>query len=1267
MRIVIDIQGAQASNRLRGVGRYTMAVAQAIARLRGEHEVMLALNAAFPESIAPIRQAFETLLPAENIRVWRSPAPVHAADPGHGSRRRIAEYVREAFLASLEPDVVLVSSLFEGLGDDAVASIGLLHAIPTAVVLYDLIPLIHRETYLASNPTVEGWYQGQLGHLRRADLLLAISASSGREAVDYLGFAPECVVNAGTAADPQFQRKELSVQTREAVLARYGLTRPFAMYTGGIDHRKNIEGLIAAFSRLPATVRQEHQLAIVCKADDTAKRHLQDEARRHGLAASDLVLTGYVSEEDLIALYHLCAAFVFPSWHEGFGLPALEAMACGAPVIASNTSSLPEVVELDDALFDPREPADIARKLEQVLTDAGFRARLVAHGLEQARRFSWDATGRRALAALEALHAKNTRRLPSLAANGRRPRLAYVSPLPPEQSGISGYSAELLPELARFYDIDLIVDQAAVEPSWLGQIFPVRDPAWLRSNADRYDRVLYHFGNSAFHKHMFDLLPSVPGAVVMHDFFLSGITWWLEHATRRRGYLAQALYHSHGYASAAQHARQTSIESIIWEFPCNRAVMDDALGVIVHSAYSRSLATHWYGKDTGHDWAVIPLLRIPAHPIDRKRARQALGLPDDAMLVCSFGHLGPSKLNDVLLQAWRASALVRDPRCHLVFVGENHDGDYGAQLNEAIRTNGLADRVRITGWVDTEDYRRYLAAADLAVQLRTMSRGETSAAVLDCMNYGIATVVNANGSMADLPQDSVWTLPDAFEVPELIGALEALWVDASHRARLGERARSHILSMHGPRVCAEQYHRAIEGAYARAAASTQGAIAQIGRLCPPPSDADLRAVALCLSQNQYSPGPRQLLVDVSELVVRDVKSGIQRVVRSLLLEMLHAPPAGFRVEPVYATAGHEGYRYARHWTMAFLGAPPDGFVDDGVEARQGDVFLALDLNHEIPRAQAPMYRQWRDLGVRTYFVVYDLLPVRMPQYFPPGAAQAHADWLDVVAQADGALCISRAVANDLQAWLGEHPANRVKPVHVAWFHLGCDLENSAPTTDLPDDAEALLAQFSIQPTFLMVGTIEPRKGHAQTLAAFERLWAQGTDANLVLVGKQGWMVEDLVRRLQTHAEAQRHLFWFPDASDAFLERIYAASTCLVAASEGEGFGLPLIEAARHGLPIIARDIAVFREVAGDHAFYFSGLDADSLADALQVWLDLHANGLAPRSDAARAVTWKQSADEVIRVLFDERPGPAAPLSQVSGEHAQPPRACERSKQRGPAP
>jgi len=167
----------------------------------------------------------------------------------------------------------------------------------------------------------------------------------------------------------------------------------------------------------------------------------------------------------------------------------------------------------------------------------------------------------------------------------------------------------------------------------------------------------------------------------------------------------------------------------------------------------------------------------------------------------------------------------------------------------------------------------------------------------------------------------------------------------------------------------------------------------------------------------------------------------------------------------------------------------------------------------------------------------------------------------------------------------------------------------------------------------MVGTIEPRKGHAQTLAAFELSWAEGMDTNLVIVGKQGWMVEKLVEKLRHHPELGRRLFWLEGISDEYLEKVYASCTCLIAASEGEGFGLPLIEAAQHKLPIIARDIPVFHEVAGEHAFYFKGKEPDDLAKAVQKWLELYRSGQHPKSDDMPWLTWNESASQLLDIII----------------------------------
>jgi glycosyltransferase involved in cell wall biosynthesis len=207
-----------------------------------------------------------------------------------------------------------------------------------------------------------------------------------------------------------------------------------------------------------------------------------------------------------------------------------------------------------------------------------------------------------------------------------------------------------------------------------------------------------------------------------------------------------------------------------------------------------------------------------------------------------------------------------------------------------------------------------------------------------------------------------------------------------------------------------------------------------------------------------------------------------------------------------------------------------------------------------------------------------------------------------------------------------------------------------PTGGIPTDATEVFTALKARPSFLMVGTLEPRKGHAQSLAAFELLWRDNIDVNLVIVGKQGWMVELIVPLLRSHREFGKRLFWLDGISDEYLEKIYVSSTCLIAASEGEGFGLPLIEAAQHSLPILARDIPVFREVAGAHAYFFEESRApDAMASAIKDWLQLFRAGSHPRSESMPRMTWRLSAKQLLGALSATEPykrwGPS------KGQHA----------------
>lgn len=1235
MRIVIDMQGAQGVSSQRGIGRYTLLLVREMIRQRGGHEVILALNGLLPDTAGPLREDLEGFLSRENIRVWEAAGPVNASDRANEARRRAAEISREAFLDALRPDIVLSTSLFEGFSDNAVTSVGsFTRRAPTAVILYDLIPLIHQNIYF-QNPELKRWYLDKLDHLRNADLLLSISDWSRREAIELLNIPREKTVNISAACGGHFREVKISEGERAHLRERYGIIRPFVMYTGGMDPRKNTEGMVRAYAGLPAPVRSAHQLAIVCSMNGRVHEKLMRLAAQEGLAGDEIVITDFVPEDDLLALYSACKLFVFPSLHEGFGLPVLEAMACGRAVLGSNTSSVPEVIGREDALFDPLNSGEMTRKMVEALTDGNFRGDLERHGLFQAKRFSWERTAGHAWQALETVVAGRQRapRVSSAAEPAKRPRLAYIAPLPPAQSGIADYSAELIPELSRLYEVDVVVDQEKVSDPWLRQNCSIRSVDWFRGHARRFDRVLYHFGNSSFHRHMFDLAKEFPGVVVLHDFFLSGIVSLMEDSRGEPYRWSRALLHAHGWPALLARYRSEGGASVVYNYPCNLEVLQRARGAIVHSEYSRQLAREWYGPDADADWAVIPHLRVPAVKTDKQAARRAVKVGEKEFLVCCFGMLMASKLNHRLLAAWMASPLAKDPQCRLVFVGGHGDPGYSAELREIIRKSGLGKRVRITGRADRRAFRNYLAAADMAVQLRSLSRGETSGAVLDCMNHALPTVVNAHGSAAELPSDSVWLLPDKFSDEELIEALISLRRDALRRREIGCRARNAIHEFHQPRRCAELYARAIENFYHRTAAGLPGVLDSIGRVKPPLPVQDRRQTAVALANN-FPPHPcrKQLLLDISELVQRDSKSGIQRVVRSLLQELLINPPEGWSVEPVHAPVGTGSYYYARKFTSRFLGVPDEWAADGPVDAYPGDVFLGLDLNAHISKEHRDCLFSWHRRGIKIFFVVHDLLTVLSPQFFVGGTREIFTRWFEMIARFDGAICVSRTVAEELADWRAIQGPACLRPFKIGWFHHGADLDNSVPSRGLPADAGDRIKAIKRFPAFLMVGTVEPRKGHAQTLDAFEILWKEGMDISLVIVGKQGWMVEPLAKRLRHHPELNRRLFWLEGISDEYLVKIYKSCTCLIMASQGEGFGLPLIEAAQHRLPIMARDIPVFREVAGEYAFYFSGLEPGMLADAVRQWLELDKLGLAPASDSMPRQTWRESARQLLQAI-----------------------------------
>ncbi|MFU8833085.1 MAG: glycosyltransferase, partial [Wenzhouxiangella sp.] len=709
----------------------------------------------------------------------------------------------------------------------------------------------------------------------------------------------------------------------------------------------------------------------------------------------------------------------------------------------------------------------------------------------------------------------------------------------------------------------------------------------------------------------------------------------------------KALYQAHGYQALISLQRD-GLEAAVWQYPCNKTVLQQATGIIVHSQFAGQLAGQHYGKQAAQDWQILPLLRAQPADIDRGNARQQLAIHPEDFIICSFGLMGTTKLNQRLLQAWLDSPLIHDPHCHLIFVGGEDPSAYGQGIAEIIAASGCQTRIAITGYVSPEQYQTYLAAADLAVQLRSQSRGETSASILDCLTYGLPTLINNNGAAAELPEHALHKLPDDFTDAQLAEALYTLRTQPEYCQQLSQHAIAYARATHHPAQIVESYHHAIEQLSSHSVRSHyQQLIQTLASLyrAQAPSEQDALAIAESIAENQPGMPPKTLWVDISALVQIDLKTGIQRVVRSVLQQLLIEPPAGYRIESVYDDAGC--YRHARRYTVELIGETPIDLSDDAVQFSPGDLFLGLDLYLDGTRRNHDLLMRLRHRGIQIYFVVYDLLPVLRPEVFPADTERHFHAWLDTLADvAHGLVCISQAVADELVDWLSAQSQQAgvqtaatdspVIPLHIGHFHLGADILASAPSYGISAEHQRIMQQLHGQTNLLMVGTVEPRKGHAQALAACEILWQQHRAVNLIIVGNQGWMVDELVQRLKKHPENGHRLFWFQGISDELLMALYQAASALLAASEGEGFGLPLIEAAQHQLPIIARDLPVFIEVAGSHAYYFSGNSPQALADALLDWQAQYAEGQAPASTRMPWLTWQQSTRQLLDVLIRQQ-------------------------------
>jgi len=304
-----------------------------------------------------------------------------------------------------------------------------------------------------------------------------------------------------------------------------------------------------------------------------------------------------------------------------------------------------------------------------------------------------------------------------------------------------------------------------------------------------------------------------------------------------------------------------------------------------------------------------------------------------------------------------------------------------------------------------------------------------------------------------------------------------------------------------------------------------------------------------------------------------------------------------------------------------------------------DILLHVDLS-----ADSGMHARLAALRAQGTFIcaiINDLIPLRISEIWPPSFVVNFRLWIDcMIANCDCIFTISRATKGDVERYRNELPATSHPPSQtIEWFHLGHDMD----VTDATGTARGPLRDIFAAgvPVLLNVGWLDPRKNQRGLIAALAQLHRRGVRAKLLLVGKKGMDADAVFADIHANPQVARDIHMFHDLTDAELQFAFTHARALVYPSFAEGFGLPLVEALMHRMPVFASDIPVFHEIAGGHAVYFDPFDADLLANILEAYL---VRGEYPASMAVAHfhwISWEQSVTRLFDLLQQSLPRKAA--------------------------
>jgi glycosyltransferase involved in cell wall biosynthesis len=764
MNVGIDAQSLYTESRYHGMGRYTYNLVESILKNDPKnHYFLLGIaNPAYPE--VRFQGRYESCV--IKLDGYDPGALSFSEDARQAYSRRVIEIVErndiEAYhlTSGLSPDVIFPDPPPKGL----------------IVTVYDLIPIVL--SYLSNwPPRLVVDYVNKLNLLKRyAKRIIAISQNTKDDLVRHLDIPEKRIDVVPLGVHSKF------VQSNNQI--RGPPSSGYILYVGGYEYRKNVEGLIRAYSKLAPKIRARYELVLDCEENSK----LKDLCVSYGIAKS-VRYASPKSDEELLDLYRKSVLFVYPSLYEGFGLPPIEAMSLGVPVVTSRVSSIPEIVGDAALLADPRDPDEIARKIEAVLKDENLRANLVKKGFERAKRFSWDTCAKNSLETYDKVaHAPRIKR-----SERREYRIAYFSPLNPQVSGISDYSEELLRELKNHFEIDLFVDGFVPTSKEILDSFKIYDMSEFESRQEIYDIAVYHIGNNPLHLNIYRMMQRHPGIQVLHD---TNLHTWLYHsfisAERRPLEYLEEIGFSCGEEGVLEGRRVIDGGYPMFQrFPLNKKALLFSLGTIVFTTMAlKDLAPRSRARTVCIPHGVKSIYYNVQEGAEKKqKLREAYGIPANELMISTVGFLSFERRLVVCL---RAFARLRD-----LFPGAKYH-IAGTFLSDAVKTQLFEEmrKMKIDQYVVVSEFGKdagriddYVAMSDIIVNLRYPANGGASGTVARAFAHGKPVVASAIPEFEDYPGDCTWKVDvGEYEVELLFAYLSRLCADPGLREVMGNNA-----------------------------------------------------------------------------------------------------------------------------------------------------------------------------------------------------------------------------------------------------------------------------------------------------------------------------------------------------------------------------------------------------------------------------------------------------------------------------------------------